>query len=145
MDEKTIQESLQAQFFDCDLEWKPQTVGYSKNGKPYAQILCYVTARAIQNRLDWVYGVHGWKDEYLFVNGGTICQLSVRHKDEWITKSNGADETDIEAFKGGISSSFKRVAASGFGIGRYLYTLDTVFPDVSETPKYEGWKQAKTK
>jgi hypothetical protein len=29
--------------------------------------------------------------------------------------------TEFESIKGGISSAFKRVASSGFGIGRYLY------------------------
>ena len=29
--------------------------------------------------------------------------------------------TEFESIKGGISNAFKRVASSGFGIGRYLY------------------------
>jgi hypothetical protein len=39
-----------------------------------------------------------------------ICRLGVRTEQGWIYKENGASETQVEAFKGGISASFKRVA-----------------------------------
>ena len=136
---------LKEPFNDSELEWKPQSVGI-KNGKPWAMILCYVQARAIQNRLDEVFGPMNWKDEYRFEKNGVICRLSVycTEKKEWITKENGSPETDIESFKGGISGAFKRVASSGYGIGRYLYELDTTFAECSMT-KQNGYKQAKTK
>jgi hypothetical protein len=136
---------LREAFNDCELEWKPQSVGI-KNGKPWAMILCYVQARAIQNRLDEVFGPMNWKDEYRFEQNGVICRLSVycNEKKEWIAKENGSPETDIESFKGGISGAFKRVASSGYGIGRYLYELDTTFAECSMT-KQKGYKQAKTK
>lgn len=136
---------LKEPFNDSELEWKPQSVGI-KNGKPWAMILCYVQARAIQNRLDEVFGPMNWKDEYRFEQNGVICRLSVycNEKKEWIAKENGSPETDIESFKGGISGALKRVASSGYGIGRYLYELDTTFADCSMT-KQNGYKQAKTK
>ena len=133
-------------FKDEELEWKPQSTGIDKTGKPWAKVLCYVSARAIQERLDDVYGVTGWKDTYRFEPHGTICSLSVwdQDKKEWITKENGSQETDIESFKGGISSALKRVAASGYGIGRYLYALDTVFAECSKD-RQKDWKYAKDK
>ena len=136
---------LKEPFNDSELEWKPQSVGI-KNGNPWAMILCYVQARAIQNRLDKVFGPMNWKDEYRFEQNGVICRLSVycTEKKEWIAKENGSPETDIESFKGGISGAFKRVASSGYGIGRYLYELDTTFAECSMT-KQNGYKQAKTK
>lgn len=132
-------------FSDSELEWKPQSVGI-KNGQPWAMILCYVQARAIQTRLDEVFGPMNWRDEYRFEKNGVICRLSVYCKDkkEWITKENGHPETDIESFKGGISGAFKRVASSGYGIGRYLYELDTTFAECS-MKKQNGYKAAKTK
>jgi len=138
-------EKLKKPFEDSELEWKPQSVGV-KNDKPWAMILCYVQARAIQNRLDEVFGPMNWKDEYRFEQNGVICRLSVycSEKKEWIAKENGSPETDIESFKGGISGAFKRVASSGYGIGRYLYELDITFADCSMT-KQKGYKQAKTK
>ena len=134
---------LKAEFNDSELEWKPQQTGISKDGKPWAKVLCYVSARAIQDRLDEVFGVTGWKDEYRFEAHGTMCKLSVYDKDnnQWISKENGSQETDIESFKGGISSAFKRVAASGFGIGRYLYNLDTVFATTDLNKQYsKAWR-----
>ena len=133
------------EFTDAELEWKPQTVGISASG-PWAMVLCYVSARAIQDRLDAVYGVTGWKDAYRFESHGTVCTLSVFDdtKKEWISKENGSQETDIESFKGGISSAFKRVASSGFGIGRYLYSLDVKFANCG-FDKIKGWNKAKTK
>jgi hypothetical protein len=138
-------EQLIKPFDDSELEWKPQSVGI-KNGTPWAMILCYVQARAIQNRLDDVFGIMNWKDEYRFESDGVICRLSVYcdEKKEWVAKENGSPETDIESFKGGISGAFKRVASSGYGIGRYLYELDTTFAECSMT-KQKGYKQAKTK
>ena len=55
------------------------------------------------------------------IQGGFLCTLSIRINDEWIEKEDGASVTDFESVKGGISNAFKRVASSGFGIGRYLY------------------------
>jgi hypothetical protein len=54
---------------------------------------------------------------------------------EWIEKSDGAPFTNFESFKGGISDAFKRVAASGYGIGRYLYKLEIGWAEVFEDTK----------
>ena len=40
-----------------------------------------------------------------------------------IDREDGAQITEYESVKGGISSAFKRAAASGWGVGRYLYDL----------------------
>jgi hypothetical protein len=144
-----MENKLKAFFSQEELEWRIQSSGFTKDGKPWAKVLCYIQARAVQNRLDEVFGIFGWKDTYRHDNGSCICSLSVRDPEtnEWVTKENGSQETDIEAFKGGISGAFKRVASSGFGIGRYLYELDTVFPVCqTETPKNrKGWHYATTK
>jgi hypothetical protein len=119
---------LREPFKASDIEWRVQSSGI-KNNNPWAMVLAYVTARAVQNRLDEVFGTLGWKDTYRHVTGGVVCTLSVfdPQKKEWVEKENGSPETQIEAFKGGISKAFVRVAASGFGIGRYLYDLETSF------------------
>ena len=121
---------LKEPFSIKDIEWKPGKTGL-KDGKPWAMVLAYITARAIQERLDEVFGILGWQDEYTESESGIFCRLTVwdgEHK-EWITKSNGAPKTEFEAFKGGISNSLKRTAASGLGIGRYLYSLPTAWAE----------------
>jgi len=139
---------IQDFFKASDLEWMPQTVKvYGDN--PNVVVLCYIQARAIQKRLDDVYGIMGWKDEYRHEGNGWICRLSVYDKEsgQWVSKENGAPETDIESYKGGISSAFKRVASSGFGIGRYLYELETTKPVCKIVDKFykaeDGWVKSK--
>jgi hypothetical protein len=142
------QEKLQAPFPADEIEFRVQSCGISQGGKPWAMVLAYVQARAIQKRLDDVFGWDGWQDEYRTQDGNTICRLGVKNSNgEWIWKENGASETQVEAFKGGISASLKRVAASGYGIGRYLYDLTESFAEcVSEKPKnMVGWNKAQTK
>jgi hypothetical protein len=143
-----IKERLQAPFPAEEIEFRVQSCGISQGGKPWAMVLAYVQARAIQKRLDDVFGWDGWADEYRSQNNNTICRLGVKSSTgEWIWKENGASETQVEAFKGGISASLKRVAASGYGIGRYLYDLTESFAEcVAEKPKnMVGWNKAQTK
>ena len=89
--------------------------GY-KNGKD----LVYIDARDVMDRLDTVFGIDGWQTKYEYLGGRMICNLSVRFDLEWITKSDGAGDSNIEGEKGGISDSLKRAAVL-LGIGRYLY------------------------
>jgi len=63
-----------------------------------------------------------------------------------VTKWDGADNTDIESVKGGLSDSMKRAAVQ-WGMGRYLYALDEGWADCSTT-KQSGpewhWMAAKS-
>ena len=111
-------EKLKEKFADEDLEFR---VGATNKDKTMGLALAYVQARAIQTRLDEVVGVDKWKVSYREVTGGFICTLSIFINGKWISKEDGSNMTEFESIKGGISSAFKRVASSGFGIGRYLY------------------------
>jgi len=91
-----------------------------RKGPGGSKELAYITARDVMQRLDDVFGVDGWSDEYDYIGGRMICKLKCRFGDTWITKSDGADDTQIEGAKGGISDALKRAAVK-FGIGRYLY------------------------
>lgn len=138
MTQEELIKKLSAPFPLDSLEWKPQTTGITKDGKPWARIVAYVSARAIQDRLDSVFGPGGWHVEYKHIDQGVLCGLSALGGDgTFVTKWDGAEPTDIEPFKGGISSAFKR-AASVWGIGRYLYDLPEMwaqFVDRNHTEK----------
>ena len=125
-----IQEQLKRPFLASEIEWRVQSGGV-KNGKPWAMVLAYVTNRAIMDRLDEVFGVGGWKNEFLPTPSmdGVMCGISAKIDGEWVTKYDGAQNTDIEAVKGGLSSAMKRTAVQ-FGIGRYLYHLDVAFANI---------------
>ncbi len=82
--------------------------------------LCYIDARDLMDRLDQVVGPMNWSDEYKEVMGRIVCTLSLRIKGEWVSKSDGADDTSIEGAKGGLSDAFKRAGVK-HGPARYLY------------------------
>ena len=118
-------------FPEQDIEWRVQDCG-EKNGKIWARVLAYVTNRAIMERLDDVVGIENWKNEYLpGPAGGVVCGISIKLSGEWVTKWDGAENSNIEGVKGGLSNSMKRAAVQ-WGIGRYLYKLDAGFAEISE-------------
>lgn len=138
-----------------DIEWRVSRSGTGKQGV-FCMVLAYITARAIQKRLDDVCGCEGWRLEppqILTINGKSAfaCGLSIctppgnDHGSEWITKWDVAEPTNIEPAKGGWSGAMKRAGAQ-WGIGRYLYYLDETFAEVSESQPigaHRSWNYAK--
>jgi len=146
-------ERLSRVFQEHDLEWRVQSCGVTSGGKPWAKVLCYVTNRAIMNRLDEVCGPEGWKNEYRDWHQlgssrpsetSQLCGISIKVGDEWITKWDGAQCSDFEPIKGGLSDAMKRAAVQ-WGIGRYLYELPVTFADCALTASKqdEDWNYAK--
>tara|TARA_R110000823_G_scaffold128457_6_gene256186 strand:+ start:506 stop:922 length:417 start_codon:yes stop_codon:yes gene_type:complete len=86
--------------------------------------LVYADARAYQKMLDDVMGAH-WQCEYTHVThtGLTACKVGLLIDGEWVWRSSGAGETNIEGDKGTFTDSFKRACAA-WGVGRYLYYGD---------------------
>ena len=127
-------------FAEKDVEWRVGNV--SNNQKISCKVLCYLTNRAIMNRLDKVCGKANWKNEYKAgPQGGVLCGISILIDGDWITKWDGAENSNIEAVKGGLSDSMKRCAVQ-WGMGRYLYNLGETWGIVVE--KGQG-KYTKTK
>lgn len=127
-----IMKRLQAPFAPEEIEWR---VGATNKEKTKGLALAFVTNRAIQNRLDEVFGCFGWKNEYREWRGNAqLCGISVKYDGEWITKWDGASDTDFEPTKGGLSDAMKR-AAYQWGIGRYLYNLEPVWVPIKQVGK----------
>lgn len=141
-----------------DIEWRVSRAGIGPRGV-YCMVLAYITARAIQKRLDDVCGPANWRLEaprMLDINGKAAfaCGLSIRvgiddsshdfPTPEWVTKWDVSEPTNVEPAKGGWSGAMKRAGAQ-WGIGRYLYYLDETFAETAEQP-LEGsrnWNYAK--
>ena len=123
-----IQRLLADPFEAHDVEWRVQQSGVSSKSNPWVMVIPYITNRAIQQRLDDVMGIDGWKNEFKEATSGKgyLCGLSIRFGDSWVTKWDGSEYTQVEALKGALSGAMKRTAVQ-FGIGRYLYSLDTEF------------------
>lgn len=109
--------------------------------------LAYIDSREVTKRLDHVCGISGWQSRLVPMAEGFICEIDIKIGDVWITKSNAAGLTKVEAVKGGASDAFKR-AASTWGVGRYLYYLPNVWVNVvpsgksyalAETPELPEW------
>lgn len=125
-----IQAKLSEPFPSKDIEWRVSRSGNS-NGKSWAMVLAYVDNRAIQNRLDEVFGPAGWKNDFTDFMQGILCTISCFVDGEWVSKSDGAEQTQFESLKGGLSGAMKR-AAVHWGIGRYLYKLTETFVEVTD-------------
>ncbi|MDK1289813.1 Rad52/Rad22 family DNA repair protein [Pseudoalteromonas umbrosa] len=120
------QELLSDPFEAHDVEFLVTDKVISKDGSVWVKVVPYITARAVQQRLDDIFGLTGWRNEFREVKGGQMCGLSLLIEDQWITRWDGAPLTEIEALKGALSGAGKRAAVQ-FGIGRYLYAIEPYF------------------
>ena len=136
-DASTIRAELSMPFAPEDLEWRLQST-YEDRMKGWA--VPYVTNRAIQDRLDDVVGPENWHNEFKPWHGtgkkeAQICGISIHFESRgYVTKWDGAEDTDIEAVKGGLSDSMKRAAVQ-WGVGRILYKMDMVWVDIEKRGK----------
>lgn len=133
------------------IHWRAGSV--SKNGER-CTLLAYLDARDVMDRLDKVVGPGNWQDRYgRGPDGGVMCKIGVLVDGHWVWKSDGAENTQVEAVKGGYSDAFKRSAVK-WGVGRYLYRLDSNWHrinlnewangrgvDISSKGRHLGWVQ----
>lgn len=112
---------LFAEFPRDAISWRAQSLTAAGDK---AMALAYIDARDVMDRLDQIVGPDNWQDRYEFHGARTVCYLSIRVGDEWLTKADGAGDSDIEGEKGAISDALKRAAVK-WGIGRYLYALES--------------------
>lgn len=115
-----LEKKLKAPFPVENLHWR---IGQRNKEKTRAEMLVYIDARDVMDRLDEVCGLN-WQDDYKEVNGRIVCTITI----DGISKADGAGDTNIEGDKGGISDAFKRAGVK-WGIGRYLY----------DAGKYNTW------
>lgn len=117
-------ERLKAPFDPKRVSWR---VGSITKEQTKGMALAYIDARDVMERLDEVVGPSYWQDRYEVHGNKTICYLSLRvgpEHGEWVTKADAAGDSAVEAEKGAISDAFKRAAVK-WGIGRYLYDIDS--------------------
>ena len=134
MRENKYLEAFGKPFPASDVSWRLQ---YVNEQRMQGIAVPYLDARAVADRLDEVVGQNRWKDSFTpwheSVSGkktksSQLCTISIYDDElgQWIDKTDGAEDSDIEAVKGGLSDAFKRAAVK-WNIGRYLYSFDTVW------------------
>jgi len=126
-----MQELLKAPFNPIEVKWR---IGSTSGDKKKGMALAYIDARNVMDRLDEVCGPFGWQSKFHLLEDDkrVICSIGIARpfgEHEWVWKSDGAGETDIEAEKGSISDAFKR-AGVHWGIGRYLYSSKSPWVDI---------------
>ena len=105
---KEMQQALAKPFAPEDLEWRLQN---TTEEKMRGLAVPYVTNRAIQNRLDEVCGPENWYNDFKpwHSNGkkeAQLCGIAIYFEGRgFITKWDGAEDSDIESVKGGLSDS----------------------------------------
>lgn len=132
--------ALAAPFRPDQVSWR---VGSVKKDGTAAMALAFIDARDVMDRLDEVCGPANWQDRYPHVDKKTVCEIDIYIEGRgWVTKSDGAGDSDIEAEKGALSDAFKR-AAVRWGIGRYLYHLPSPWVKIDQYKKILPEEMAK--
>lgn len=135
-----LTDKLSAPFDPTIVSWR---VGPTTKDKTKGMALAYIDARDVMRRLDEVCGPENWQDEYPWSDGKrVVCRIGIRVErylpendgrdtPEWVWKTDGAGDTDTEGEKGALSDAFKRAAVK-WGIGRYLYDVDTPWVQIEQ-------------
>lgn len=126
----SITDLLKEPFDGKVIHWR---VGATNNEKTKGLALAYINARDVMKRFDDVCGDQ-WQVEYPFIG---CCRIGLEINGQWLWRSNGAGETQVEEEKGQYSDAFKRAAVL-WGVGRYLYYLPHVWVDLDQ---YRNIKQ----
>lgn len=130
-----LRQVLSAPFSNEDIDWR---VSVTTRDKDKGLAVPYVTNRAIQNRLDGTVGIDGWQNQFVPWKEGKaqLCGISIYfdQQKQWLTKWDGADDSDFESVKGGLSDSMKRAAVE-WGIGRYLYGMTQIWVRIEQRGK----------
>lgn len=137
--EKSILNDLKRPFHPSKISWRVGSTNkraLQKHNRDAVatkgQVLAYIDARDVMQRLDEVCGMN-WQAKYDLATeaGLLVCSIGIQFEEQWIWRANGAGGTDIEREKGMASGAFKR-AASLFGIGRYIYALPSPWIDLNQ-------------
>ena len=158
MDKDTFK-ALREPFDFQDVDFRVQWVNQDKTG---GTAVPYLKKQAIQDRLDAVLGPNNWKSSFRSWHPDTykrqgkmvevpsqLCGISLwdSEKKEWITKWDGAENTEHEPVKGGLSDAFKRAAVQ-WGVGRYLSLMGAAYVKlelVHDKPRIENPDELKKK
>lgn len=123
---------LRKPFFPHEIEWR---VAREVRGGKGVQVLAYLTARAVMERLDQAVGPDRWESRLDWIDNAFVCRLTLTMPDgRHVTRTDVCDISDIEPFKGAASGALKRAAVL-FGVGRYLYSLGNTFADLHQYKK----------
>jgi hypothetical protein len=80
-----------------EVEWRIQRASAENT-----TVVPYLTNRCVMARFDEEFGPQGWQNSFTeWRQKGVKCGISVKIENEWITKYDGADESDRDGGCGG--------------------------------------------
>jgi hypothetical protein len=117
-----IARRLREPFDPSDVDFRVQGKANEQTGK--AQVVAYIDARAVQDRLDAVVGAGNWSFDWqpLVIDKGEVMVAKGIITIYGVSKADAGSASNFEQSLGAVSHCFKR-AAVHWGIGRYLYNL----------------------
>tara|TARA_R100001530_G_scaffold44863_3_gene33958 strand:+ start:6940 stop:7695 length:756 start_codon:yes stop_codon:yes gene_type:complete len=122
-------EQLKKPTAKSEIKYRVGSVYDKDRGK--ATVLSYVDARYVQDTLDNLIGPEFWENRFYEAKGALFCEITINIDGVKISKSDCGTESDIAPAKGEASDAFKRAAVM-FGIGRDLYSAETMFADLEK-------------
>jgi len=144
-EQKDLSLALVAPFPPSDVKWLPRVVKGNQ-----AMAVAYLDVKSVLHRLDCVFGVGGWQDQYELLPDGCVkCRLSVKIDGEWIVREDAGGPSKqpdpADRMKAAFSNALKRAAVK-LGIGRYLARLPRTWADYdaqkrqfTRTPALPAW------
>ena len=133
--EKDLKKKLSAETPENERKYRVGNT-FSYKGKKIANMLCYVDARYVQDKLDEVVGVGNWSSDFIEIKGNLFCRITITFlRDDGevsiVAKMDCGTESNVEKQKGEASDAFKRAAVQ-LGIGRDLYNLPNYRVEMDE-------------
>lgn len=122
---------LREPFDPKDVDFRVQGKANEQTGR--AQVVAYIDARVVQDRLDAVVGAGSWSFDWtpLVIEKGEVMIAKGTLTVYGISKADAGSASNFEQTLGAVSHCFKR-AAVHWGIGRYLYNLPTAWVSVEK-------------
>jgi hypothetical protein len=130
-DWRRIERELAEPFDPADVDFRQQGKALPNTN---VQLLAYIDARTVQDRLDAVLGIEHWTYDWTPIgidSKGEIVSVKATLTIHGISKSDVGSASNIEGDKGAVSGGLKRAAVQ-WGIGRYLYDLPTSWQKADE-------------
>ena len=124
--EKDLNKKLSAKTPENERKYRVGNT-FDYKGKKLANMLCYVDARYVQDKLDEVIGVGNWSSDFMEIKGSLFCRITISFlRDDGeigiVSKMDCGTESNVEKQKGEVSDAFKRAGVQ-LGIARDLYSL----------------------
>jgi hypothetical protein len=128
---ESISQRLREPFGPEDVDFRVQGKVNEQTGR--GQVVAYIDARSVQDRLDAVVGAGNWSFDWtpVVVDNGEVQVAKGTLTVYGVSKSDAGSASNFEQTLGAVSHCFKR-AAVHWGVGRYLYNLPSSWVQVEK-------------